>query len=79
MSSREQIIQIIDSMPEYKIDGLLGFLRLFVADAEDIPNAVTIAALKEGDEMLRAGTGQHLQGSAAEFFAALDAEDGGDA
>mgnify|MGYP006990149434 CR=1 FL=1 len=40
-------------MPEYKIDGLLGFLRLFVADAEDIPNAVTIAALKEGDEMLR--------------------------
>ena len=67
MSSREQIIQIIDSMPEYKIDGLLGFLRLFVADAE------------EGDEMLRAGTGQHFQGSAAEFFAALDAEDGGDA
>lgn len=79
MSSREQIIRIIDSMPEYKIDGLLGFLRLFVADGGNIPNAATIAALKEGDEMLRTGAGQHFQGKAADFFAALDAEDSSDA
>lgn len=79
MSSRDQVMQIVDAMPEYKVDGLLGFLRLFAAEQEDIPNAETIAALKEGDEMLRTGTGQHFQGTAKEFFAMLDAEDEEDA
>lgn len=79
MSSRDQIMQIVDAMPEYKVDGLLGFLRLFMSDQEDNPNAETIAALQEGDEMLRTGKGQHFQGTAKEFFAMLDAEDEDDA
>lgn len=79
MSNREQVLQMVNTMPEYKIDGLLGFLRAFLYDDEDIPNAETIAALKEGDEMLRTGSGQHFQGTAKEFFAMLDAEDGNDA
>lgn len=79
MSSRDQVMQIVDALPEYKVDGLLGFLRIFAASQEDIPNSVTAAALREGDEMLRTGKGQHFQGTAKEFFAMLDAEDGDDA
>lgn len=78
MSSREQVFQIVNAMPEYKVDGLLRFLRTFLYD-DDTPNAETIAALQEGDEMLRTGKGQHFQGTAKEFFAMLDAEDGDDA
>lgn len=79
MSNREQVLQMVNTMPEYKIDGLLGFLRAFLYDIDDTPNAETIAALKEGDEMLRTGTGQHFQGTTKEFFAMLDAEDEDDA
>lgn len=79
MSSRDQVMQIVDALPDYKVDGLLGFLRLFTAEQEDIPNAETIAALREGDEMLRTGKGQHFKGTAEEFFAMLDAEGDADA
>ena len=79
MSNREQVLQMVNAMPDYKIDGLLGFLRAFLDDSDDTPNAETIAALQEGDEMLRTGKGQHFQGSAADFFAMLDAEDEEDA
>lgn len=37
--------------------------------------AQEVAALQEGDEMLRTGKGQHFKGTAKEFFAMLDAED----
>ena len=74
MSSRDQIMQMVDAMPDYKVDGLLDFLRLFMSNQEDIPNAETIAALQEGDEILRTGKGQHFQGTAKEFFAMLDTE-----
>ena len=63
MSSRDQIIQMVDAMPEYKVDGLLDFLRLFMGDQNDTPNAETVAALLEGDEMLRTGSGQAWTGS----------------
>ena len=43
MSEREQVLQIIDSMPEYRIAGLLAFLRAF----EDIPNDETRAAIED--------------------------------
>ena len=79
MSSRDQIMQMVDAMPDYKVDGLLDFLRLFMSNQEDIPNAETIAALQEGDEMLRTGKGQHFQGTAKEFFAMLDTEGDDDA
>lgn len=79
MSSREEVLQIVNAMPEYKIDGLLGMLRAFLFDNSEVPNAETVAALQEGDEMLRTGKGQHFQGTAKEFFAMLDAEDDEDA
>lgn len=79
MSSREEVLQIVNAMPEYKIDGLLGMLRAFLFDNGEVPNAVTVAALQEGDEMLRTGKGQHFQGTAEDFFAMLDAEGDDDA
>ena len=71
MSEREQALQIIEAMPEYKITALLAFLRAFVV----IPNAETIAAMAETDEMIRTGGGQHFQGTTEDFFAMLDAEE----
>ena len=71
MSDREQVLQIIDAMPEYRITGLLTFLRTF----EDVPNADTLAAMAETDEMIRTGGGQHFKGKAEDFFAMLDAEE----
>ncbi len=44
-----------------------------VAVPDETPNAGTVAALLEGDEMIRTGKGQHFQGTAKEFFAMLDA------
>lgn len=79
MSSREQVMRIVDAMPEYKVDGLLGFLRIFASDQEDTPNAETAAAMQEVNEMIRTGSGQRFQGSAEELFAMLDAEDAQDA
>ena len=69
MSDREQALEIIRVMPEYKVTALLGFLRAF----EDIPNAETLAAMQETDEMIRTGGGQHFTGATADFFAMLDA------
>lgn len=71
MSDREQALNIIRAMPEYKVTALLGFLRAF----EDIPNAETLAAMVETDEMIRTGGGQHFTGTTADFFAMLDAEE----
>ena len=40
---------------------------------EFMPNAETLEAFAETDEMIRTGSGQHFKGSAEDFFAMLDA------
>lgn len=40
MSSKEQIIQIVDSLPEYKVAALLNFLQVFT-DAADIAKQIS--------------------------------------
>lgn len=84
MSNREMCIALLDDFTEpqlVNVAAMLQTMRQAILDAgtPDIPNAETIAALREGDEMLRTGRGQHFQGTAKEFFAMLDAEDGDDA
>ncbi len=69
VSDREQALNIIRAMPEYKITALLTFLRAF----EEVPNAETVAATEETDEMIRTGGGQHFTGATEDFFAMLDA------
>ena len=71
VSDREQALNMIRAMPEYKVTALLGFLRAF----EDIPNAETLAAMEETDAMIRTGGGQHFTGATEDFFALLDAEE----
>ena len=83
MSELERAAALLGQVPQSKLGYVIGYIQGLLADApadqEDIPNAETVAALIEGDEMLRSGSGQHFQGSAAEFFALLDAEDDADA
>lgn len=84
MSEKEIAVAMIDSFPEDQIGNVIAMLRTMQQTIEnalhpEVPNAVTIAALREGDEMLRTGKGQHFQGTAKEFFAMLDAEDEDDA
>ena len=79
MSNRDMAVAIIDSFPDDQLGNVVTMLQTMKQAIEaaltaDTPNATTIAALKEGDEMLRTGKGQHFQGSAAEFFAMLEAE-----
>lgn len=84
MSDRERAVAMIDSFPDDQLGNVIAMLQTMKQAIEDAltantPNAETVAALLEGDEMLRTGKGQHFQGSAMEFFAMLDAEDGDDA
>ena len=74
MSNKEQCVALLDDFTEAQlvnVAAMLKTMRQAIADALDgeTPNATTRAALMEGDEMLKKGTGQHFQGSAEEFFA----------
>lgn len=79
MSDREQVLQIVNEMPDYKVSGLLSMLRSFLFDIDnsEVPNAVTVAALQEGDEMLRTGKGQGWTGSTEDLFRKILEEDNG--
>lgn len=83
MSNRERCAAALELVPESKLGYVLAYIQGLIADvadaSENTPNAETIAAMLEGDEMLRTGKGQHFQGTAKEFFAMLDAENEGDA
>lgn len=79
MSNREQVLQAVDHMPESMLGYVLAYIQGLItnvtANQEDIPNAVTIAAMQE----LETGGGERWTGSTADLFAMLDAEDEGDA
>ena len=83
MSEMERASALLRMVPQYKLGYAIAYLQGLIADItadqEDIPNAETIAAMQEVDEMIRTGSGQHFQGTAEEFFAMLDAEDEEDA
>lgn len=81
MSAREQCNAILDTLDEIQLVNAAAMLQIFKQAIDrsfydEIPNETTLAAFREGDEMIRTGTGQHFQGSAEDFFAMLDAEDG---
>lgn len=59
MSEREQAIQLLDAVPDYKLGYVIAYLQ-GVSVGEDIPNEETLAAFKEGDEMIANGTGQRF-------------------
>ncbi len=79
MSEMERASALLGMVPQNKLGYAIAYLQGLIADVaadqEDIPNAETITAMQEVNEMIRTGSGQHFQGTAKEFFAMLDAED----
>lgn len=80
MSMMEKCAAALVQVPENKLEVLLAYIQGLIAGAgnqeqEDIPNAVTIAALREGDEMLRTGSGQSWTGSTKDLFQQILEED----
>ena len=71
MSDREKAVQLLNAIPDYKIGYIVSYLQGYVqgmTDGEEIPNAETLEAIKEGDELLENGTGQRFEGSTEDFF-----------
>lgn len=83
MSTMERCVAALGALPESKLRYALAYIQGLMADVaddqEDIPNAETVAAMQEVNEMIRTGSGQRFKGSATELFAMLDAEDAADA
>ena len=73
MSNREKAYQLLDFVPEYKIGYVVAYLQGLTVDEDNKPNADTIMAFREGDEMLENGTGETYN-CASDLFAALEAE-----
>ena len=63
MSEREKAQQLLDSVPDYKIQYVIAYLQGVTA-GEDIPNDETIEAMKELDN----GGGETFDGSTEDFF-----------
>ena len=72
MSNREFAKTLIDQIPENKL--FIAYLQ-GISAPDEIPNAETLDAMTEVEEMIRNGTGQHFQGSAEEFTNMLLSED----
>lgn len=68
MSDREKVYQLLDTVPDYKIGYVIAYLQGLTENDADEPNEETIAAMKETDEMIANGTGQHFTGSAKDFL-----------
>ena len=84
MSNRDICVSMLDDFTEAQLVNVAAMLRTLkqaIADAVygEVPNAETVAAMQEVNEMIRTGSGQHFQGSAEDFFALLDAEGDDDA
>ena len=63
MSDREKAVQLLNAIPDYKIGYIVSYLQGYVqgmTDGEEIPNAETLEAFAEVDEMKRTGSGQRF-------------------
>ena len=67
MSNREYARQLLDKVPESKIFYIVGILE-GAAIPDEEPNAETLAAFAEVDEMKRTGAGEHFSGSTEDLF-----------
>lgn len=77
MSYQEIAKNMIDRLPDDKMIFVINMLEgLGEMSGLDIypdfnPNATTIAAMAETDEMIRTGSGQHFEGSTEELFSQI--------
>lgn len=66
MSNKEFAKNLIDQIPDSKMYYIIAYLQ-GAAIPEEIPNTETLEALEEVEEMIKAGSGQHFQGTAEAF------------
>lgn len=66
MSNREKAMQLLDAVPDYKIDYVIAYLQGMTA-GEAEPNEETIAAMQE----LENGGGHRFSGTTEQLFAEL--------
>lgn len=70
MSNKEFAKTLIDKIPESKMYFIIAYLQ-GAAVPDEMPNAETLEAIQEVNNMVTNGTGEHFEGSTADFFAAL--------
>ena len=63
MSEREQAIELLKVIPDYKMGYIVAYLRGAAIPA-DIPNEETLEAMRE----LENGGGEHFSGSTDDLF-----------
>lgn len=71
MSEKEKAIQLLEKVPDYKIDCIVAYIEGIIAGATNVPNENTLAAFAEGDAMLLNGLGQRHQNT-DDLFADLE-------
>ena len=75
MSTRELAKSLIDQVPENKLLYISAYLQgAALPDDVETPNAKTLAAIEEVENMIETGKGEHFEGSTADLFAQLAAE-----
>lgn len=74
MSERELAVQLLDSIPDYKLGYVVSYLQGYLQgmnESDEIPNEETLKAFEESDEIVKKGTGQRFDGSTEDFFKAM--------
>lgn len=74
MSYKDLAKNLIDQIPDRKMYYIIAYLQ-GAAIPEETPNAETLEAITEVEEMIKSGSGQHFQGTAEEFTEMLLAEE----
>ena len=75
MSTRELARSLLDQVPESKLLYVVAYLQgVTTPEDDETPNARTLAAIDEVDDMVKNDRGEHFEGSTADLFVQLAAE-----
>lgn len=75
MSTRELARSLLDQVPESKLLYVVAYLQgVTTPENDETPNARTLAAIDEVDDMVKNDRGEHFEGSTADLFAQLATE-----
>ena len=69
-NQRKRAVQLLDSVPDEKLIYVIGLLE-GAALPDLTPNAETLEAMAEADQMIATGAGEHFTGSTEELFSKL--------
>lgn len=73
MSNRELAKSLIDQISETKLFYVIPYLQ-GAALSDDVPNSETLEAMAEVQTMIQTGTGEHFDGTTADFLAMIAEE-----